>query len=90
MTNSDARRRHISRIMLAAAVSLASVASLPGQALAGSSSTNAVTQKQASLQQKSGAARTARQRITSSGSPYICVPSGFGRKGRCVLRASLR
>ena len=25
----------------------------------------------------------------TSGAPYICTPSGFGRKGACVLRAGL-
>jgi formate hydrogenlyase subunit 3/multisubunit Na+/H+ antiporter MnhD subunit len=87
ITKSGAKRRHNTRTVLAAMVSVASVALLPGHAVAASKST---TQKQASLLQKSSAARSTRRKAASSGSPYVCMPSGFGRKGRCVLRASLR
>lgn len=31
----------------------------------------------------------ARGKIRQSGSPYVCIPSGFGQKGRCVLRVRM-
>ena len=31
----------------------------------------------------------ARNKVRVSGSAYVCMPSGFGQKGRCVLRASM-
>ena len=31
----------------------------------------------------------ARNKVRTSGSAYVCIPSGFGQKGRCVLRASM-
>ena len=31
----------------------------------------------------------ARSEGRTSGSAYVCIPSGFGQKGRCVLRARL-
>ncbi|WP_416799592.1 hypothetical protein [Ciceribacter azotifigens] len=32
---------------------------------------------------------TARGKVRQSGSAYVCIPSGFGQKGRCVLRARM-
>jgi len=30
-----------------------------------------------------------RKKVRVSGSAYVCMPSGFGQKGRCVQRASM-
>lgn len=30
-----------------------------------------------------------RGKIRQSGSAYVCIPSGFGQKGRCMLRARM-
>jgi len=86
VTKSGAKRGHITRNIFATMVSAACVALLPSQALADSSSKNTNSRTQASQLQKSSAAGSARPKVTSTGSPYICMPSVYGRKGRFVLR----
>ena len=85
MRNSSKRLRTI----FSAGVSIAAIfAASPSSVFAGElqkGTANAFPRKQSD--QSAGGEVT---RVSlSSGAPYICTPSGFGRKGACYLRAGL-